>query len=77
MAGTSPVSKSKSPKLKRAEKKDIGNYTFSQQYAIIQNDEKVLPVPMPIMMSTPVPVAYPINTSKETIVSRPSPLLNQ
>ena len=76
-AGHSPVTKQVAPKIARAPKSTIGNYKFSTQYAIMKGEDTTTPIPMPIIMPTPVPVAYPINTSQEVVVSRPSPLLDK
>ena len=76
-AGHSPSKKQVAPKITGSPKSSIGNYKFSMQYAIMKGDEEVTRIPIPILMATPVPVAYAINTSQEVIFSRPSPLLDK
>ncbi len=70
VGGVSPA-----PRFKRVNNNKIPS--FSAQYAIMSNEVESVAVPIPIAFAEAVPVAMPINTSAEVIVSRPSPLLSK
>lgn len=77
IVGKSPSSKQVAPPIIKSRPKfDIGNYGFSQKYAIINNNTDYLPVAIPVTFAKPVPVPTPINTSQQVIVSKRSPLLD-